>query len=77
MQPQDDIRPGLLRRRVIFVALAVLIADLATKQVMLGWVFDPPQRVEILPFLNFVPVWNPGISFGMLSDGGMSPRQLQ
>ena len=25
MQPQDDIRPGLLRRRVIFVALAVLI----------------------------------------------------
>ncbi len=70
MQPQDDIRPGLLRRRVIFVALAVLIADLATKQVMLGWVFDPPQRVEILPFLNFVPVWNPGISFGMLSDGG-------
>ena len=71
MQPQDDIRPGLLRRRVIVVALAVLIADLATKQVMLGWVFDPPQRVEILPFLNFVPVWNPGISFGMLSDGGM------
>ena len=58
MQPQDDIRPGLLRRRVIFVALAVLIVDLATKQVMLGWVFDPPQRVEILPFLNFVPVWN-------------------
>ena len=70
MQPQDDIRPGLLRRRVILVALAVLFVDLATKQVMLGWVFDPPQRVEILPFLNFVPVWNPGISFGMLSDGG-------
>ena len=67
MQPQDDIRPGLLRRRVIFVALAVLIADLATKQVMLGWVFDPPQGVEILPFLNFVPVWNSGISLGMLS----------
>ena len=70
MQPQDDIRPGLLRRRVIFVALAVLIADLATKQVMLGWVFDPPQRVEILPFLNLVPVWNPGSSFGLLADGG-------
>jgi len=32
MQPHDDITPGLLRRRVIFVALAVLVADLATKQ---------------------------------------------
>ena len=48
MQPQDDIRPGLLRRRVIFVALAVLIADLVTKQLMLGWVFDPPQRLSLI-----------------------------
>ena len=70
MQPQDDIGPGRPRRGVTIVALVVLIADLVTKQVMLGWVFDPPQRVEVLPFLNFVPVWNPGISFGMLSNGG-------
>lgn len=55
---------------MVLVALAVLVADLVTKQMMLGWIFDPPQRVEILPFVNFVPVWNPGISFGLLADAG-------
>jgi len=70
MQAQDDIRPVTGRRQVLIVALAVLVADLVTKQVMLGWIFYPPQRIEILPFLNFAPVWNPGISFGMLADAG-------
>ena len=70
MQAQDDIRPVTGRRQVMLVALAVFVADLVTKQVMLGWIFYPPQRIEILPFLNFVPVWNPGISFGMLADAG-------
>ena len=27
-----------------------------------------------MPFLNFVPVWNQGISFGMLADGGQVVR---
>jgi len=70
MQAQDDIRSVTGRRQVLIVALAVLVADLVTKQVMLGWIFYPPQRIEILPFLNFAPVWNPGISFGMLADAG-------
>ncbi|MEC7211218.1 MAG: signal peptidase II [Pseudomonadota bacterium] len=70
MNAPDDIRPVSVRRQVLLVALAVFVADLVTKQVMLSWIFDPPQRVEILPFLNFVPVWNPGISFGMLADAG-------
>ena len=60
----------------MLVALAVFVADLVTKQVMLGWIFYPPQRIEILPFLNFVPVWNPGISFGMLADAGWAMTVL-
>ena len=60
----------------MLVALAVFVADLVTKQVMLGWIFYPPQRIEILPFLNFVPVWNPGISFGMLADAGWAMPYL-
>ena len=69
--------PAIGRRLVLVIGLAVLVADLITKQIMLGWIFDPPRRVEILPFLNFAPVWNPGISFGMLADaGGAVPMLL-
>ena len=70
MQDTDARLPATGRRQVLLVGLAVFVADLVTKQVMLGWIFTPPQRVEILPFLNFTPVWNPGISFGMLADAG-------
>ena len=76
MQAQDDIRPLAGRRQVLLVALAVFVADLVTKQVMLDWIFFPPQRIEILPFLNFVPVLNPGISFGMLADAGWAMPAL-
>ena len=69
--------PAIGRRLVLVIGLAVLVADLITKQIMLGWIFEPPRRVEILPFLNFAPVWNPGISFGMLADaGGAVPMLL-
>jgi signal peptidase II len=34
-----------------------------------------PVRVEILPFLNVVMVWNRGVSFGML-DEGVTPLAL-
>ena len=69
--------PAIGRRLVLVIGLVVLVADLITKQIMLGWIFDPPRRVEILPFLNFAPVWNPGISFGMLADaGGAVPMLL-
>ena len=74
MQDADARPPMTARRQVVLVGLAVFVADLVTKQVMLGWIFAPPRRVEILPFLNFTPVWNPGISFGMLADaGGLMP----
>ena len=71
MQPaeEQDRRPG--RRPALVLAMLVLAADLVTKQVMLDWIFDPPRRVPVLPFLDFVPVWNPGISFGMLASGGI------
>ena len=63
-----------LRRPVLVLAGLVILIDLATKEVMLALIFDPPRRIEILPFLNFAPVWNPGISFGMLADGGVIMR---
>ena len=72
MQPaEEQVRPPG-RLPALVLALAVLAADLVTKQIMLGWIFEPPRRVAVLPFLDFVPVWNPGISFGMLANGGIA-----
>ena len=45
------------------IFLLVMMADQATKQIMLDLIFDPPRRIEILAILNFVPVWNRGMSF--------------
>ena len=65
-----------MRRRLLTLVATVIGLDLVSKQVMLALIFDPPRRIEVLPFLNFAPVWNPGISFGMLADGGDVMRYL-
>ena len=70
MRPPEGEQPTSARRPVVLVALGLLVADLVTKQIMLALVFDPPRRIEVTPFLNFVPVWNPGVSFGILADAG-------
>ena len=60
-----------LRLRFCAIFLTVLIADQVTKQIMLALIFNPPRWIEIAAILNFVPVWNRGMSFGMLADGGI------
>ena len=52
------------------IFLLITVADQATKQIMLDLIFDPPRRIEVLTVLNLVPVWNRGMSFGMLADSG-------
>ena len=54
----------------VLVFLIVLCADQVSKHVMLGLLFDPPRYIEVGMNLNLVPVWNSGMSFGLLSDGG-------
>ena len=49
---------------------AIILADAVSKSVMLDTIFYPPRVIEVLPFLNFAPVWNEGISFGLLAQGG-------
>ena len=53
------------------IFLPIMAADQVTKQIMLDLIFDPPRHIEILAILNLVPVWNRGMSFGMLSNGGV------
>ena len=58
------------RLRFLVIFLCVLGLDQITKDIMLGLIFDPPRRIEIAAILNLVPVWNRGMSFGMLADAG-------
>jgi signal peptidase II len=58
--------PSLIRG--LGLGALVVVLDQATKVWALAEVFDPPRRIEILSVLNFVPVWNRGVSFGMLSN---------
>ena len=59
---------GLARRGAV-MALAILIADQASKWWVLE-VFDLPSKVSVavLPVLNLTMVWNRGITFGLLSS---------
>jgi signal peptidase II len=54
--------------RGLGLGVLVVIADQATKLWALSALFDPPRRVPILPVLDFVPVWNRGVSFGLLAN---------
>ena len=65
---ESVVRP--IRLLFCFIFMLVMLADQATKQIMLDLIFEPPRRIEILAILNLVPVWTRGLSFGMLADGG-------
>jgi signal peptidase II len=54
--------------RGLGLAVLIVVADQATKLWALATVFDPPRRIQVLPVLDFVPVWNRGVSFGLLSN---------
>jgi len=63
--------------RGLGLAVVVVTLDQATKLWALSALFDPPRRIEVLPMLDFVPVWNRGVSFGLLaSDSPWGPWLL-
>ncbi|MGE4221427.1 MAG: signal peptidase II [Alphaproteobacteria bacterium] len=52
------------------IAALVAVLDQLTKQMMMGWLGDPFQVVEVTGFFNLVTVWNRGVSFGMFNAAG-------
>ena len=52
----------------------ILVVDQLSKQIMLDLIFDPPRYIKISAILNLVPVWNSGMSFGLLAEGGLPVR---
>jgi signal peptidase II len=65
-------------RRLGFGAAALgLVVDQAVKLWMLGpFGIEDRGRVELLPFLDLVMVWNRGISYGLLTQDGDLGRWL-
>ena len=58
------------------LAALVLVLDQLTKLWALDALANPPVRIQVLPFWNFVLVWNRGVSFGLFGEGGLSPLAL-
>ena len=50
----------------VLTAAAVVVTDQASKAWMMDLLLEPPRIIVIAPFFNLVPVWNKGISFGMM-----------
>ena len=56
-------------KKILLILIPIFIFfDQLSKKWMLNNIFDGQRVMEINKYLNFVPVWNKGISFGMLSD---------
>ena len=53
----------------LLIAVVIVIADQATKWLIVTQVMAPPRSIEVLPFFNVVMVWNRGISFGAFNTG--------
>jgi signal peptidase II len=58
-------------RRLALVVAAVLVLDQVTKAIVVGSI-ERGERVDVLPFLDFVHVLNEGVAFGFLGDGERS-----
>lgn len=61
----------------LLIATVALVADQVTKLLALMLLFARAEIVEVLPFFNFVAVWNRGVSFGLFaSDSAYGPLLL-
>ena len=55
------------KKLLILISIFVFL-DQLTKQWAIKNIFDNQKIIEINQYLNFTPVWNKGISFGMFSN---------
>jgi signal peptidase II len=59
---------------IVIVSLVILLLDQASKQIILEFLNSNKIHVyKINSFLNFVEIWNKGISFGIFSEYNFSP----
>jgi len=54
----------------VIVALVVLVLDQISKVLVLGWSQEwTAPLYKVAPFLDFVAIWNTGISYGLFQQG--------
>ena len=57
------------KKKILFFIIPILVLiDQITKRWALKNIFEKDLIIEINQYLNFVSVWNKGISFGLLSN---------
>ena len=56
-----------IKKKLLILIPIFVFFDQFTKEWALQKIFLDENIIQITPFLNFVPVWNKGISFGMFS----------
>ncbi len=54
--------------RFVTIALLIILADFLSKKWMLSLLFETPKQIIVTSFFNLTPVWNNGISFGLMSS---------
>ncbi|MFZ1990004.1 MAG: signal peptidase II [Alphaproteobacteria bacterium] len=53
------------------ISAVIILLDQLTKWLMVNVVhLEAVEQVRLLPFFNLTLVWNHGVSFGLLNDGG-------
>lgn len=66
MAPLTPLGRQMLRLGLLF-SLVLVLADQLTKILAMNTLLAGGKAVEVTPFLNFVVVWNRGVSFGLFS----------
>ena len=65
-----------LKRDIIifFISLIILVIDqISKKKMLLFFALNTIYTYKVTFFLNFIEVWNAGISFGIFSQYNLSP----
>ncbi|MDA0938904.1 MAG: signal peptidase II [Proteobacteria bacterium] len=62
----------------LLIALCIALLDCASKYFMISYIQEEGRYglLRVTSFLNFVIVWNNGISFGIFDNGVLSSRYL-
>ena len=59
-----------LFRLGLILAVVIIVADQASKAIMLRILEQHPFGIPILPVFSLVSAWNPGVSFSMFRNAG-------